>query len=38
MLKDYAGKSIAGCIYAEEIQKTPLPNDYLIEKVIRAKG
>ena len=37
-LKDYTGKTIAGCFYSEEILKTNHPNDYLVEKIIRRKG
>ncbi|VVC38047.1 Integrase, catalytic core,Ribonuclease H-like domain [Cinara cedri] len=34
ILEDYTSKSIAGCFYAEEINKTEFPNTYLIEKNI----
>lgn len=37
-LKDYTGKTIAGCFYSEEISKTAYPNDYLVEKIMRRKG
>ncbi|KAE9522469.1 hypothetical protein AGLY_017130 [Aphis glycines] len=38
ILQDYTGCPIAGGFYAEEIRKTKLPDDYLVEKVIRTKG
>jgi len=38
ILEDYTGSPIAGGFYAEEIRKTKLPDDYLVEKVIRTKG
>jgi hypothetical protein len=38
ILQDYAGSPIAGGFYAEEIRKTKLPDDYLVEKVIRTRG
>ncbi|KAL4153613.1 hypothetical protein QTP88_001446 [Uroleucon formosanum] len=38
ILQDYTGSPIAGGFYAEEIRKTMLPDDYLVEKVIRTKG
>lgn len=38
ILQDYTGDSIAGGFYAEEIRKTQLPDDYLVEKIIRTKG
>jgi len=38
ILQDYTGRPIAGGFYAEEIRKTMLPDDYLVEKVIRTKG
>jgi len=38
ILQDYTGRPISGGFYAEEIRKTMLPDDYLVEKVIRTKG
>lgn len=38
ILQDYTGSPIAGGFYTEEIRKTKLPDDYLVEKVIRTKG
>ena len=38
ILQDYTGNPIAGGFYAEEIRKTKLPDDYLVEKIIRTKG
>jgi len=38
ILQDYTGNSIAGGFYSEELLKTKLPDDYLVEKVIRSKG
>ncbi|KAL4089968.1 hypothetical protein QTP88_024895 [Uroleucon formosanum] len=32
ILRDYTGSPIAGGFYAEEIRKTMLPDDYLVEK------
>lgn len=37
-LEDYKGNPIAGCFYAEEINKTTFPNDYLVEKIVRRNG
>jgi len=36
-LQDYIGNPILGCFYSEEIQRTNLPNDYSVEKIIRKK-
>jgi len=38
ILQDYTGRLIAGGFYTEELRKTKLPEDYLVEKVIRTKG
>lgn len=38
ILQDYTGNPIAGGFYAEEIRKTDLPDDYLVEKIVRAAG
>jgi len=37
-LRDYNGQPIAGCFYSEEINKTNVPNDYLVEKILRKNG
>lgn len=37
-LRDYNGQPIAGCFYSEEISKTNVPNDYLVEKILRKNG
>ncbi|VVC39018.1 Chromo/chromo shadow domain,Chromo domain-like [Cinara cedri] len=34
-LEDYKGNPITGCFYAEEINKTSFPHDYLDEKIVR---
>jgi len=38
ILQDYTDRPIAGGFYTEELRKTKLPEDYLVEKVIRTKG
>jgi len=37
ILQDYTGRPIAGGFYTEELRKTKLPEDYLVEKVIRTR-
>jgi hypothetical protein len=38
LLEDMTGKPIEGAFYAQELQRTTLVNDYLIEKVLRKRG
>ncbi|XP_015372120.1 PREDICTED: uncharacterized protein LOC107167541 [Diuraphis noxia] len=38
ILQHYTGDPIAGGFYAEVIRKTRLPDDYLVDKIIRTKG
>jgi hypothetical protein len=38
LLEDMTGKPIEGAFYAQELQRTRLVNDYLIEKVLRKRG
>ena len=37
-LEDLAGSPIQGCFYTEELQRTIVPNEYLVEKVLRRRG
>lgn len=37
LLKDWQGQNIKGAVYAEELQLTKCPKDYLVEKVLRRK-
>ena len=38
LLEDYRGKPIAGGFYERELQKTAVPEVYLVEKTLRRKG
>lgn len=37
-LEDLTGSPIQGCFYTEELQRTIVPNEYLVEKVLRRRG
>ena len=38
LLDDMTGAPIQGCFYTDELQRTVVPNDYLVEKVLRKRG
>lgn len=38
LLEDYQKSDIKGCFYELELQKTTLPDTYLVEKVLKKKG
>lgn len=38
LLEDYQGQPIAGRFYEQELQKTNLPDTYLVEKILKRKG
>lgn len=37
-VQDQNGVEVSGAFYAEELQKTALPNTYLVEKVLKRRG
>lgn len=38
LLEDLEGQPISGCFYDQELQKTKIPDVYLVEKVLRKRG